>query len=110
MSAEYLLNQFRFNQMTLTMLLKDVDHSESLQGPEPGGNCINWMLGHLIATRGRLLRDLGREPAWREEVAEAYSPVIDGFAERALPLEDLKELLEQSLNNLVHALESYPRC
>jgi uncharacterized damage-inducible protein DinB len=28
--------------------VEDITHEESLVQPEPGGNCLNWILGHLV--------------------------------------------------------------
>ena len=26
----------------------DLDHTDSLLQPQPGGNCLNWVMGHLV--------------------------------------------------------------
>ena len=31
--------------------------------PEPAGNCINWVLGHMVTGRGLVLMLAGAEPA-----------------------------------------------
>ena len=48
-----------------------ITHEESLAGPA-GGNCLNWVAGHLVATYSKLLAGLGLEPVWTEERAEPY--------------------------------------
>jgi hypothetical protein len=42
-------------------------------GPEPAGNCINWVLGHLVTGRGLVLLLAGAEPcAPTDEEAAGY--------------------------------------
>ncbi len=35
---------------------------ESLIQPQPGGNCLNWVVGHLVYVYDKLLPILGQEP------------------------------------------------
>lgn len=51
----------------------EVTHEESLKQPEPAGNCLNWVLGHLVATRSEFLRGLGAEPVWDEADCRRYA-------------------------------------
>ena len=44
------------NYSVLEMQLKDVTHEESLIQPPYSGNCLNWILGHLVLSRGTLLK------------------------------------------------------
>ena len=36
---------------------------ESLIQPHPGGNCLNWVVGHLVCIYNHILPMLGQEPA-----------------------------------------------
>lgn len=47
----------------VAMNASGLTHEESLLGPEPAGNCMNWVLGHLLWAYDRFLPQLGREPA-----------------------------------------------
>jgi len=40
----------------------DLSHADTLIQPVSGGNCMNWVLGHLLETRLTLLEALGGEP------------------------------------------------
>lgn len=47
------------------ILLKQTDglsHEDSLLQPQPGGNCLNWVMGHLVVNLLDILRVLGSEP------------------------------------------------
>ena len=49
---------------------KNVDgltHEESLVRPPAGGNPANWILGHIIVTRDRILEHLGEQPVLGDE-------------------------------------------
>jgi hypothetical protein len=46
----------------LDILLKQTNgltHQESLLQPQPGGNCLNWVLGHLVINLLDILKILG---------------------------------------------------
>ena len=58
-----------------SVLLANVDglnHQDSLVSPEPGGNNLNWVVGHLTAAYRSLLPALGAEPIWSEDQAAPY--------------------------------------
>jgi uncharacterized damage-inducible protein DinB len=66
------------------VLLRNVDgitHEESLHQPEPGGNCLNWVLGHLVSTYDVALPILGQESVFPKGTLERY-------ARRSAPIED----------------------
>jgi len=46
------------------ILLKQVEgltHADSLIQPQPGGNCLNWVIGHLVENLVDTLKTLGGE-------------------------------------------------
>ena len=46
------------------ILLKQVEgltHADSLIQPQPGGNCLNWVMGHLVENLVEILKTLGGE-------------------------------------------------
>jgi uncharacterized damage-inducible protein DinB len=106
MSAQELIHQFRFNQMTLTRLLADVSHDDSLSEPQPGINSVNWLLGHILATRGRLLEELGQDPEWRERLIKVYNKTRDHFPAGAFAIAELNGLVPISLDQLAAALQA----
>ena len=38
-----------------------LDHADSLLQPQPGGNCLNWVIGHLVVNLVDILNALGGE-------------------------------------------------
>jgi len=60
-----LVHQIRFSQMILLKNLEDVTPEQSLVEPEPGGNSLNWVVGHICVARNamvKLLRGAGHLP------------------------------------------------
>ncbi|TAM82812.1 MAG: DinB family protein [Acidobacteria bacterium] len=64
--------------------LEGISHEESLAQPCPGGNCLNWVLGHLLHVYNNALPLLHQEPVMEKKVLERY-------ARGAAPLSDPAE-------------------
>ena len=60
------------NAYALDVNVKDISHEESLLQPGGGGNCLNWVVGHIVANRNHILSLLGEEPIWGEEAYARY--------------------------------------
>lgn len=64
---------------------------DSLIQPQPGGNCLNWVVGHLLFTYDSVLPALGQEPVLGVDALRRYergsAPLTDPG--KALPLETL---------------------
>jgi hypothetical protein len=60
------LQSFRYQAQIVDQVVKlNVDgltHEESLRQPEPGGNCLNWILGHLVWAYAGALPLVGQKP------------------------------------------------
>ena len=97
---------FGINYQVLRKNLDGVTHEESLIQPEGGGNCLNWVLGHIVATRDYVLQLLHQEPVWTKEIVGIYQrgsePIRDGS--NARPLERIVADLERSQERLVAGL------
>ena len=106
MSAEYLLSQFQASHYVLHKNLEGISHEESLKPLAGGGNSMNWVLGHLVATRQLVLELLDQTPIWDAELRAAYggAPLETS---RMAPFKDLvgaldrsQELLQSGFGNL----------
>ena len=106
MSTRVLSKQVYFNLGALKMNLERLSHEESLVQPQPAGNCLNWIVGHILANRAGILALLGKDPVWNEEEAEPYQrgsePLTD--ATQAKNLEDLVAMLETSQESILAGL------
>ena len=106
MGPELLADQLTYNQRVLTVNTEDLSHQDSLAAASQGGNCLNWVLGHVVATRNSFLKLLGREPIWAEERAAPYRRGSDPLtAESALQVADILADYATSQQTILAALE-----
>lgn len=73
MNAKALLTQFSFNHGILLRNVEGITPAESLISPASGGNCLNWVVGHITSTRNSLAKMLGEPPFWTTETAARYT-------------------------------------
>lgn len=107
MGTELLITQVKFNAYTLKVNADGITHDESLQAPAGGGNCFNWVAGHVVSARNTILKLLGHEPVWSTERAEPYRRGSEPLATAdALPLEDIFADCGAAQKTIVAALEA----
>jgi hypothetical protein len=106
MDSEFLATLFGLNLQVLKINTQGLTHEDSLIQPSPAGNCLNWVLGHLTATRNQVLKLLGEQPIWDEATTAMYirgsKPMTDGS--KALRLERILGDLERSQEALIAGL------
>jgi uncharacterized damage-inducible protein DinB len=106
MDAEALIMLFKYNHYVLKTNTEGLGHEDSLIQPQPGGNCMNWVLGHILVYRNRALKLIGEEPVWSEEDAAQYArgstPITD--SSRARPLEEILAAFTQSQEQIIQKL------
>src|SRR5213075_700344 len=98
---------FELNYGALFRNLEGLSHEESLIEPPPGGNSVNWVVGHITASRNRILPLLGQPPLWPRERVVLYSGREEAHwsVERALHLDVIKTDLARSQQMLMGALD-----
>ena len=107
MTAEALKLLFGYNHYAIGVNARDLTHQESLIGPQPGGNCANWVLGHIVQTRGAILSLLGEQPVWDAAQGERYkrgSAQVVGDAAGTRPFPEILEALDRSQERLLAGL------
>ena len=79
-----------------------ISHDDSVQSPDPAGNCMNWVAGHVVVSRDGLLQLLGQSPVWGADEAATYkrgsAPLTD--PSKALPWPAIVSALESSQERL----------
>ena len=108
MVAAPLVVAYRYAHGALERNLEDISEAEALVSPERGGNCVNWLVGHVLWSRNRVHALLGIAPAWPEQFgsSECYHRGAAGFpADDAVPLHQLREGLRQSQASVIGGLE-----
>jgi DinB family protein len=108
MDGQAIAKIFEFSQMALTRNLEGITHEESLQAPEPGGNALNWVLGHILYHRNLVMTLLGQPPVWAPDKATRYArgsaPL--GPDDHPQPFEAMRAELDRSQKPLVEALKA----
>ncbi|MGE5179748.1 MAG: DinB family protein [Bacteroidota bacterium] len=64
---ESLSQHFGLMYQTASANLSGVTHEQSLAQPAPGGNCANWILGHLTNVQNGIMGLIGEKPVWESE-------------------------------------------
>jgi hypothetical protein len=59
---EVLRQQARTTQRVIRLNVEGISHEQSLIQPQPAGNCLNWVIGHLVAAYESIFPLLGQEP------------------------------------------------
>ena len=73
------------------MQAKDLTHEDSLLQLPFRGNCLNWVLGHMLSNRDAILGWLGEAPVGGERAARyrQESDPVTGLADDMVPLDEL---------------------
>ncbi len=108
-ATEQLIEAFRRNVRIVKMQTDRLTHADSLLQPSMRGNCMNWVLGHVMASRNTILSMLDQETDVATEDLIRYQGDNDPITEDGdgvLKLEDLLDALERSQQKIDKALES----
>ena len=109
MTGNDFAGMYEFSYMAINRNLNDLSHEDSVHIPEPGGNCINWVLGHIVSARGMLLLLTGGgAPLFSEEEATVFQRGSAGLksGDQGVDLSRLKSALEESQRKLIPALKA----
>jgi hypothetical protein len=78
---------FRDNARTIHRVVRmntdGITHEESLAQPQPAGNCMNWVVGHLIWVYNNVLPMLGQEPVLGKDALKRYDRGTPALADGA---------------------------
>jgi hypothetical protein len=90
--------------------VEGITQEESLIQPSPGGNCLNWVVGHLACIYNKMLPMMGQEQVMDAEALKRYdrgAPPIRDAAE-ALELRDLLAAFEKATDSIDAGLAGLP--
>jgi DinB family protein len=108
MDTAPLLTVYRFTHLALERNLEGLTDSEALVAPAPGGNCVNWLVGHILVTRDRVHALLDLTPAWDTSLpsSEPYRRGSHGRLPDGVPtLAALRAARERSQAQVLEGLE-----
>lgn len=107
-SKEDLSKAFERNVSIIKRQTEGLTHRDSVLQLPFRGNCLNWVLGHIVDTRNTVLRLLGEEPvldeaAIRKRYGHGSEPVCADGPD-VVKLEKLLEALERSQERIAAGL------
>lgn len=73
MNTDTLIAQHRLSPRMLKANTVGLSHEDSLFQPQPEGNCLNWVVGHLVHSRLHILALLGAAPSFLPEKFARYA-------------------------------------
>ena len=86
--------------------VEGMTHEQSLARPAAGGNCANWILGHLVGAHNGMMQVLGADPVWEgDELARAGFDPIEG-SDRAIEWDTLRDRLLGSRERCLAAVRA----
>lgn len=105
--VEALVAQLGFVDRALKANTAGLTHEDSLVQPQQGGNCLNWIVGHVVTTRNQFLALLGKEPIWEGERAARYArhtePIV-GPEDSIVPFEEILAAFDTSQQAILAGL------
>lgn len=109
MNARDLTYLYELNRIVFRENAAGLTHDESLLAPAGGGNCLNWVLGHVLATRHAILKTLKAPGWWPDETVDLYkrgSATLSGGEPGIVRWETLVAEFETSHAAIVSALQA----
>jgi uncharacterized damage-inducible protein DinB len=108
--VEVFRQQARMTAIVVGKNVEGVTQEESLIQPSPGGNCLNWIVGHLACIYNKMLPRMGQEQVMEEGALKRYdrgAPPMTDPAE-ALEFRDLLAALEKATERVDAGLAVLP--
>ncbi len=109
MAAEEIVNDFERNRRLIHMQADGLTHDQSLLQPPFRANCLNWVVGHIVVHRDKVLSALGMEPVLDPISTARYdneSDPVTGHEAGVLHFTDLLERLDETQRRLAETIPS----
>ena len=110
MTGSELANMYEFSYGAIKRNLEDLSNEESLFQPPGAGNCLNWVLGHVVTARNTVLTLAGGNAIVNDEAAPHYrrgsAPLRPG--DSVPDIATLQGWLAGSQQQLIPALVALP--
>ncbi len=108
MYTNSLVSQLQLTSYVMQKNLAGLSHEETLQSPEGGGNCMNWVVGHIVRGRVMLQTVLGQDPMFDLDELAIYNDKPLANANRAMPIEELLKRFDALQDPLATGLAGVP--
>lgn len=105
-TQESIAHQFGLMYRVTASNLERMTPEQSLAQPAPGGNCANWILGHLTNVQNGVMQLLGEKPVWEsDQLARAGVEPITGGTQ-AIDWEAMRDRFLGSRDRCLQAISS----
>lgn len=106
--AETLIAIFERTAWIIHHQTEGISDEESLIQPPVRGNCMNWILGHILTERNYILRLLDEDPVFDRATHERYERDSEPMTrlEDGLPFHKLMECFDESQQKIIEGLRS----
>lgn len=106
MSIETLSWLFGFSYRTLMLNLDEISVEDSLVRPGDSGNSINWIVGHITASRDIILKLVGQSAEFNKKETFPYRRgATEEDYQSLIPLDRILQSLDSSQKKLTDTLE-----
>ena len=105
--AQTVSTDFQFLNRLIRHFAGDSTHEESAWQLPFEHNCLNWIVGHMVANRSHVLEAVGIEHGWQDEIRARYhqdTPPVTA-ADDGIDLNILYGYLDESLELLAKLAE-----
>ena len=103
-----LIALFERSYATLKDQTNGLTHADSLLQYPFRGNCLNWVLGHIINSRNGIMAALGMTPIWSDELRQQYGrgsdPITPENSATAYRFEDMLRDLDTTQEQIIACL------
>lgn len=109
MTGSELAQIYEFSYGAIQRNLDGLTHEDSVLCPEPAGNCVNWVLGHMVTGRGLVLMLAGADgTVLTDDEAAPYRRGSAALREggSVVDITRLKSALEETQQRLIPALQA----
>ena len=107
MNAADLKRLYGINHQALHVNVAGVSNEEAVLQPKPAGNCLNWVVGHIVASRNGVLQAMGEEMIWPKEEAVRYARSSEPIRRsgEGKPLDRILQDFDRSQERIQSALD-----
>ncbi|MEO5588504.1 MAG: DinB family protein [Gemmatimonadaceae bacterium] len=99
-----LVRQLEMSYATIGKNLEGMTQEQSLIQPSDGGNCANWILGHVVNVHNGLMQVLGQDPVWDDEQLKraGFDPIEN--PDQAIDWDELRDRFFASHDRCIEAI------
>jgi uncharacterized damage-inducible protein DinB len=103
-TQQSIAQQFGFVYRMIEVNVEGMTPEQSLAQPSPGGNCANWIVGHLTNVQNNVMRLIGQAPVWEsEQLANAgWEPITNQG--KAIAWETMRDRILGSRDRCIAAI------